>query len=544
MKKTKLLLALCLAGCLGHAQIIYTYAGNGTNGYTGNGGFAVNAELRYPYGITTDISGNIYFADYQNNVIRKVSKTGIITNFAGNATGAGGLGGGYTGDGGQATAAELNYPTSVAIDGLGNMYIADYQNYVIRKVNTSGIISTFAGSGIGGYSGDGGAATNAKLNNVFSVAVDNYENVYIADDGNRRIRKVNTSGIISTFAGNGTLGFSGDGGAATSAEIGSVSGIAIVGSDGAFAMYIAEMDNNRIRKVDASGIITTVAGNGTEGFSGDGAAATNAELNVPSGVAFDASGNMYIADQINFRVRKVNTSGIISTFAGNGTEGYTGDGGAATNAELYGPYGITVDASNNVYFSDNEVIRVVSSKCPANAGPSVTNVQPCCGSFPGVQIGTPSVPNMAYSWSPGTKLSSTTIAQPTSSWTATACQIYTVTVSFSLCTTYTSSVQVCAEAFHGESCCRLAAQATGFSPVVLPGIFSVFPNPANGEFTISLIDKADYIQVIDVTGKLIFEVKDISSSEIKFDLSSYNKGLYFIRAKMGDVIESKKLIVE
>jgi hypothetical protein len=352
MKKT---LVLFFISCfsLGHAQVITTIAGNGTSGFSGDGGAATTAELYYPYGIGIDGAGNVYISDNGNNRIRKINTSGIISTLAGNGTP------GFSGDGGAATAAELYGPSGVATDRAGNIYIDDYSNNCIRKINTSGIISTFAGNGTPGFSGDGGSATAAELSYPIGVATDGAGNVYIADYNNQRIRKVNTSGIISTFAGNGTGGFSGNGGSATAAELNGPSGIAI---DRAGNVYIADYYNYRIRNVNTSGIISTFAGDSLHGFSGDGGAATTAELNAPSGIATDSAGNIYINDNHNNRIRKVNTSGIISTLAGNGTSGFSGDGGTATAAELNYPSGVVTNAAGNVYIADwnNNRIREVT----------------------------------------------------------------------------------------------------------------------------------------------------------------------------------------
>ena len=327
--------------------IITTVAGNGTQGYSGDGGAATSAELSFPYGVPVDASGNIYIADSFNNRIRKVSPNGIITTVAGNGTQ------GYSRDGGAATSAELGQPFGVAVDGSGNIYIADVVNNRIRMVTAStGIITTVAGNGTLGSSGDGGAATSAELLDPTGVALDGSGNLYIADRANDRIRKVTAStGIITTVAGNGTQGYSGDGGAATSAEL---SGPFAVTVDASGNIYIADEYNQRIRKVTVStGIITTVAGNGTQGYSGDGGAATSAELSNVLSVAVDASGNIYFADTNNNRIREVAVStGMISTLVGSGTGGYSGDGGAATSAELNQPVGVFVDGSGNLYIAD------------------------------------------------------------------------------------------------------------------------------------------------------------------------------------------------
>ncbi|GAB3690750.1 hypothetical protein GCM10027592_08230 [Spirosoma flavus] len=329
--------------------VITTVAGNGTFGFGGDGGPATNASLSYPYGVSVDRIGNLYVADRDNQRIRKVTTSGVITTVAGNGSQ------GFSGDGGPATAASFSYPTDVVADSLGNLYIADPNNQRIRKVNTSGIITTVAGTGSPNFGGDGGPATAATMAYPSGVAVDKLGNLFIADQGNNRIRKVNTLGIISTVAGNGTLGFGGDGGSAPNADL--YYPIDVV-FDKAGNLYIADQGNNRIRKVSTSGVITTVAGNGTFGFGGDGGNAINANLANPTGVAVDGSGNLYIADQKNHRIRKVTTSGIISTVAGNGTLGFSGDGGLAINASMDNPNGVAVNASGSLFIIDNGNQRI------------------------------------------------------------------------------------------------------------------------------------------------------------------------------------------
>ncbi len=269
---------------------------------------------------------------------------GIISTYAG----------GGVDDGDAATAASINNPGSVAVDTAGNVYIADSDHNRIRKVSAStGIITTIAGNGSLGYSGDGGAATAAGLYYPYGVAVDAAGNLYIADTGDNRIRKVSAStGIITTVAGNGSAGYSGDGAAATAAELDKPFGVAV---DAAGNLYIADTCDNRIREVSAStGIITTVAGNGSPYYGGDGGAATAAGLAFPEGVAVDAAGNLYIADSYDNRIRKVSAStGIITTVAGNGSPATTAaTAGLATAAGLYNPYGVAVDAAGNLYIAD------------------------------------------------------------------------------------------------------------------------------------------------------------------------------------------------
>ncbi len=372
---------------------ITTVAGGGTWGYSGDGGPATSAKLDSPDSVAVDAAGNLYIADTQNNVIRKVDPSGIITTVAGNGTE------GYSGDGGPATGAELARPYGVAVDAAGNLYIADMMNNVIRKVDANGVITTIAGNGYckypypkylvgnsGGYSGDGGLATKAELDAPEAVAVDASGNLYIADTYNHRIRKVDTSGTITTVAGNGQGnallgGYSGDGGPVTGAELAQPVGVAV---DAAGNLYIADLNNNRIRKVDPSGIITTVAGGGTIlGYSSNPEPATSAEI-APFGMAMDAAGNLYITDGFQCIRKMDTTTGAITTVAGNvNNPGYSGDGGPATGAELNSPTGVAVDASGNIYIADqnNNRIREVKATVPVSAAP-----------LPSVKAPTPAVP--------------------------------------------------------------------------------------------------------------------------------------------------------
>jgi sugar lactone lactonase YvrE len=329
--------------CPPDGSTISTVAGGGPNNIP-----ALAAGVS-PSAVAIDSSGNLFIASQNQNRIFKVGTSGQLTVIAGDGNS------GFSGDGGPATSAQLAFPAGLASDSSGNLYIADTENHRIRKVNTSGTISTVAGDGTDGFGGDGGPATGAQLDNPFGVALDASGNLYIGDTSNHRIRKVDSSGTISTVAGDGNIGFGGDGGAATGAQLDAPTGVAV---DASGNLYIADTNNHRIRKVDSTAIITTVAGDGTFDFGGDGGPATSAQLRGPFGVAVDASGNLYIGDTNNNRVRKVNTSGIISTVAGDGTEGFGGDGGPATSAQLDFPNGVAVDASGNLYIADADNIRI------------------------------------------------------------------------------------------------------------------------------------------------------------------------------------------
>ncbi len=406
---------------------ISTFAGNGTAGYTGDGGQATAAQLNGPTGVTTDPAGNIYVADTGNNVVRRISTGGVITTFAGNGNP------GYSGDGVPATTTALNQPQGVIWDAGGNLDIADTNNQRVRRVSPDGTIATVAGNGLAEYSGDNvggtgivtssgdnGPATQAPVVLPTDVAADQAGNLYVADFGNSKIRIVSSGGIITTlignqdgvpeedgqaaasirlngptglavdssgtvyftegsvgtgsglvqgdymvwkvsggifssFAGTGLQSYSGDGGAAASAQFNKPSGIAI---DGAGNIYIADTLNHRIRKMTPGGSIATVAGTGVAGFSGDANTATNAQLNGPSGVAVDFAGTIYIADTNNNRVRVVTPDGTIYTLAGNGNAGFFGDGGMAINGALHAPQGVAVDGQGNFYIADTLDHRV------------------------------------------------------------------------------------------------------------------------------------------------------------------------------------------
>jgi gliding motility-associated-like protein len=348
-----LLLILFWLPVFARAQIIYTVAGNGTAGYSGDGGFANTAQLNSPSDVCKDALGNIYIADNGNNRIRKIDSFGIISTVAGNGMR------GYTGDLGPATSATLNGPNMVVADGAGNIYIADAGNNVIRRVNIFGKISTIVGTGIAGFSGDGGPATNAKLNDPTGVAVDLNGNIYVSDHENNRIRKINTEGIISTYAGGGSVGFTVDGVPATSI---SLCGQNYVSVDNAGTIYMTNYACWHFLKVTTSGLIYNVAGYTSPSYSGDCGPADSADIHYPFGICPDNLGNVYLCPQGNVRVRKVNSLNYISTVAGNGIAGYSGDGGQAINANVSTSiYGIYADVRGQVYFADSNVIRCIKT---------------------------------------------------------------------------------------------------------------------------------------------------------------------------------------
>ena len=358
-----------------HAQgIITTIAGIGVQAFSGDSGLAVNAGLFAPYDIALDGSGNYYIADGYNNRIRKVNSAGIITTIAGRDTA------GYNGDNILAINAQLYRPAGITCDHAGNIYFADAFNNRVRKINTAtGIITTIAGNGSSIYNGDDIAADSAGVYNPHRVAIDTAGNIFITDWGNHRIRKVNTAGVITTIAGTGIAGDNGDNGPADTAEIDEPYGIAV---DNSGNIYFADLAKNKIRAINAGGTIITIAGTGAYGFAGDGGAVDTAEFKNPSGIAVDAIGNIYIADGLNQRIRKVTVStGVITTIAGNGIHGYTGDHGLAINAEMADPVGITLDAAGNIYVVDfgNNCIRYITAP---DAVSSITQVREKCSVYP------------------------------------------------------------------------------------------------------------------------------------------------------------------
>jgi sugar lactone lactonase YvrE len=314
---------------------------------------ALTVPLILPSAIVFDAAGNLYFAETGNHVVRKIDTTGNITTIAGNGTQ------GFSGDAGPATSASLDSPQGLALDTANNLYIADTHNHRIRKLNlTTGTLTTIAGA-TPGFSSDKASATSAQLNLPTALALDASNNLYLADTGNHRIRKIiATTGIITTIAGTGIQGFSGDTGPAVSAAIDSPTGLAL---DASNDLYLADTHNHRIRRINAAtGIITTIAGNGAPGFSGDTTAATTATLALPHGITIDPAGNLYLADTANHRIRRIDaTTGIITTVAGDGTHAFAGDGGPAIAASLDSPRNTAVSPATLLTLSDtgNQRIR-------------------------------------------------------------------------------------------------------------------------------------------------------------------------------------------
>jgi sugar lactone lactonase YvrE len=417
----------------GRVGVVTAIAGTKKAGFTGDGGAATDAQLDSPSGIVLDTKGNVYVADTNNNRVRRIDPDGIITTVAGTGMK------GFSGDKGPARAARLASPMGLAIDGVGNLYIADYGNNRVRRVDTNGVITTVGGSGVAGP-GPGRVATKVKISAPEGLAVDGRGNLYLSEFLHARVVKISRDGRLTVVAGTGIAGYSGDGRRAVSAQLSNPAGLAF---DSHGDLLIADYGNRVIRKVDAAGVITTIrksvtarlqdpvglasrgddlyvadAGNGRvlrirgskslsvvasdvhpayllidgpgrlvmsdfldnrikridisgprgatsliagrakAGFSGDGGPATKARLNLPYGLAMDAQGNLYFSDRKNNRVRRVDLRGVITTVAGTGVPGFGGDGGPARRARLSSPVGLAIDAAGNLYIADSGNSRV------------------------------------------------------------------------------------------------------------------------------------------------------------------------------------------
>jgi len=514
-----------------NAQIIITIAGDSLIGSGGDGGPATLASLDFPFFVKVDNHGNVFISEMTVSTIRKVNTSGIITTYAGNGTF------GFSGDDGQATAAQLYSCGEIAVDTLGNVYIADNGNHRVRKVNAIGIISTIAGTGTPGYSGDNGPATAAEFNSPYGIAVDINGNIYVSDGGNYHIRKINPSGIISTIAGDGVTGYSGDGFAATDAQI-AAGGIA---TDNIGNVYFVDQHLNHVRKVDTSGIITTVAGDGTAGFGGDGSPATSSQLNNPHGVAIDKTGNIYIADDGNSRVRKVNPSGIISTIAGNGIDAFCCDNGPATNAELFNPLDVSFDNKGNVYIADYEESRIRKVTIPDIAISSSYSDTICAGTQ---VIFTASVNNDAgtpqYQW----QVNNINVGTDTSAYVTDTLHngdVVTCVLSYIFGDTVTTTSNTYTIYINPHPPCPSAVVAI---PAPSEGL-TIFPNPNDGALTLSVTTPTNEQATITITNILGEKIKQFTTTtnvatQVKMEMP---EGVYFISATTASGRWNEKVVV-
>lgn len=489
------------------AQTITTICGGATGGYSGDNGPATAAEISADVSqLAVDANGNIYIADYANNRIRKINiSTGTITTVAGNGNA------GSSGDGGLATAAELNQPYGVAVDLAGNIYISEYAGFRIRMVNTGGTITTICGDGTSSSTGDGGLATAATVNGTGFIAVDAAGNIYFTEYSGHRIRKIASTGTISTICGDGTGSNTGDGGPAILATCNQPWALTCDPSGNVyFASYSTNFNGAVLRKIATTGTVTAFAGTGTSGFSGDGGLATAAEVEDVQGIAINKKGEVIFTDRSNERVRSVDVNGTITTIAGTGNSGYSGDNGLSAAAELEGTSGI-VHFGCNYYFLDQygAAIRRVNGPLP-NVTAITSNSIICGPPFQGTATLTAGGAN-TYTWS--TSSNSSTIAVSPSVTTS-----YTVTgTDANGCTntaTITQTVSICADINNSTF-------NTQYST------FLVYPNPNNGIFTIELPVDAK-LEIINALGQTVFNENKLYGN-YAIDLSSYQNGIYIIK---------------
>ena len=565
--------------CISYAQttVINTIAGTNLGGYNGEGSPAVTKELLKPFGVAVDAAGNVYIADTYNHRVRKVTPAGVISTIAG----TGSILPPYNGDGIAATTANLNYPYGVAVDAAGNVYIADSYNNRIRKVNTAGIISTIAGSGVSGYSGDGAAAISATLNNPTGVTVTPTGFVFVADYGNHVIRKIFPSGIISTVAGTGAAAFSGDGGSALAAtlqnpydvavdaggniyiadwywshirkvdaagNISSIGGIGLIAKPSSVALdatgaflYVANQSSNKIVKIDlATNISTVVAGTGASGFAGDGGAPLSAQFNNPSGIDVDASGNIYIGDAINNRVREITAATVsINPITGNlsvcvgGTDTLVdvAGGGAWTSGN---PAAAVIDVSSGVVTgiaSGTSIITYTNSTGSAMATvtvdpfPNVGKVLGLNTLCPGLTaILTETVPNGIWTSSDPTKASIASNGIVTAKVAGSVNIYYTVS---NACGASGSAKYPFTVLSHTDCLAGVANTATGEANVI-----NAWPNPSDGTFTVTLssvADEAVQLVITNMVGEKVKEYSTKSNTSLNVRLDAPN-GIYFLNA--------------
>ena len=323
-----------------HLPMVSTLAGSGTAGSADGTGSA--AQLNNPAGVAIDSSGTVYVADWGDYRIRKITSAGVVTTLAGSGTV------GFAD--GTGSAAQFNNPVSVAVDSSGTVYVGDYYNNRVRKITSAGVVTTLAGSGVAGSADGTGSA--AQFNYPYGVAVDSSGTVYVADSFGNRIRKITSAGVVTTLAGSGTAGFAD--GTGSAAQFNYPNGVAV---DSSGTVYVADAGNNRIRKITPSGVVTTLAGSGVAGFA-DGTG-TAAQFDGSRGVAVDSSGTVYVSDLNNQRIRKITPSGVVTTLAGSGTTGFAD--GTGSTAQFNSPNGVAVDSSGTVYVADygNNRVRVI-----------------------------------------------------------------------------------------------------------------------------------------------------------------------------------------
>lgn len=500
-----------------NAQIISTIAGVPLtpSGFSGDGGPATLAKLNNPCHVTFDKWGNHYIVDAGNHAIRKISPSGTITTIAGTGTS------GYNGDGGPATAAMLHTPANVAVDTAGNIYITDQGNRRIRKIDPLGIITTFAGNGTNTPLGEGGAATAAATWGPYALFIDKWGNIFYTDHGFYRIRKIDPSGIVTTICGTGVSGYTGDGGPATAATLWRPTCLT---GDTLGNIYVGDESNFCVRRINSAGIITTVAGTGTSGYSGNNGPATAANFSGISGIAMDSLLNLYVLDYLNYEVRKVNPFGIVYRWAGNGTLGYSGDGGPATSAGLSGNNGLCSDRAGTIHFATTaHTARRVSAPPPV----TITGHTTLCI----------------------TDTLTFTASTPGGVWSSSTPAIATVsavglTTALSTGTTIITYMAAAGTAFYTVS---VAACPTSIIPITSPAnTLTIVPNPSTGNFTIHTpgLQGNVALSVADATGRTVHTARHtIVSAKLSCALPPLAPGSYTLSiTSSGNVFYGRLLI--
>ena len=535
----RILLILLLLPVLAKAQIITTFAGGGTSG-VGDGGPATAATISNPNGGTFDQFGNYYCASNSGSRVRKISNTGIITTIAGTGSS------GFSGDNGSATTAQLNGPTAVKLDTNGNIYISDAQNMRIRKIDAiTGIITTIAGSTLTpGFGGDNGPATAAMLFAPTDLCFDKLGNIYFTDEQNYRVRKIAPSGIITTFAGTGLPGNTGDNGPATTARISLEGGMTI---DDTGNLYIA--GGNIVRKIDSSGIITTVAGvYGTYIYTGDNVPATAAPMD-PIKLAIDKNGQLTIADDRNYRIYEIDVSGIIHSVAGTGVSGFSGDNGPATAATFSYPAGVTFDACGNLYISEanNNRIRKITYP-PILTIPSIT-----LSGVPAAYVGalvtvTATVTNAGSSYNiewynHGVQFSTTTV--PSVTYTK-AGGIDTITARVVSTATYG-----CYDSTTSEGHTVMVAEEVPFGGLTIAAM-EIYPNPVSDVLHIDGVansslslgegrGEAYTYSILSIVGAVI-QQGSLQAGSNSIPIQLLPKGMYILEVTSGEIKTVTKVV--
>lgn len=500
-----------------YSQTITTACGTGTAGYSGDNGLAVNAQVDAIYSqMCIDNAGNLYIADDANNRIRKISaSTGSITTIAG--TGAYG----FAGDGGSALSAQFKSPDGIAIDNAGNLFISDYANHRIRMITPTGTITTICGNGTASSTGDGGLATAATINSPGHLWLDPSGNLYITEFYGNRIRKISSTGTITTVMGNGTYSNAGDGGLASAATI---AGPWEIVGDKSGNIYVASYQGSYIRKISTTGSVTAFAGiNGSPGYSGDNGPALTAQLGGVTGLGINDAGDIFLADSANHRIRRVAVNGTITSVAGTGTLGYSGDGGPAITAQVSSPNGSLAFYGCTLYFIDagNARIRKIVGTTPTVTAVSSNSNFICTGSSATLTANGGSY----YTWNPGGNGNSIVVSP-------------TVTSSYSVVGTGTNGCQSSAVISQSVSSCTGLGNTLGATENME---LRVYPNPNNGEVSVEVTEGCE-LQIMDLLGREIRAIK-VSTGKAMIDMKDLPNGTYILKStNVNGVIRSQKFI--